>query len=302
MKTSKSPNMVARVAYYLAKQSLPAYTHQFSPKVYTQHQLFTILVLKSFFTTDYRGICEILEDNDNLQDILELPKIPHFTTLQKASKQLLSSKSSQKILAEIIVTSQELEIIPLCSNLSAMDSTGMESHHTSRYFITRKQRSDQKDTYQTTTYKRFPKLAILCDCLSHLIFGLIPSRGPSTDVSHFKKLLSIGEKFLHSVRVLADAGYDSESNHVFAREVIHSESIMPARTGRQTSKPPTGKYRAMMRQELPPVYGQRWQVETVNSMIKRNLGSELSAKSYWSQCREMTLKVLTHDIMIVVIG
>ncbi len=300
MKTSKSPNAVARTAYYLAQQALPAYTHQFSPKVYTQHQLFAILVLKSFFTTDYRGICELLEDNDNLQDILELPKVPHFTTLQKAAKHLLSSKSSQKMLEKLIVTSHRLEIIPESSNLSAMDSTGMESHHTSRYFITRKQRSDQKDTYQTTTYKRFPKLAIICDCLSHIIFGLIPSRGPSTDVSHFKKLLSIGEKFLHSMRVLADAGYDSESNHVFAREVIHSESIMPARCGRPTDKLPSGKYRALMRQELPPVYGQRWQVETVNSMIKRNLGSELSAKSYWSQCREMSLKVLTHNIMIVV--
>lgn len=299
MKTSKSPNTVAKVAYYLAQQSLPVYTHQFSPKVYTQHQLFAILVLKSFFTTDYRGITELLEDNDILQDILELPRVPHFTTLQKAAKHLLSSKSSQKILQELIIISQKLEIIPESSKLSAMDSTGMESHHTSRYFITRRQRSDQKDSFQTTTYKRFPKLAILCDCLSHLVFGLIPSRGPSTDVSHFKKLLSIGEKLLHSIKVLADAGYDSESNHVFAREVIGSESIMPARSGRPTNKPPSGKYRAMMKQELPSIYGQRWQVETVNSVIKRNLGSELSAKSYWSQCREMSLKVLTHNIMIV---
>ena len=46
-------------------------------------------------------------------------------------------------------------------------------------------------------------------------------------------------------------------------------------------------------------YGQRWQVETVNSMIKRNLGSALSARHYWSQCREMILRVLTHNIMIV---
>ncbi len=46
-------------------------------------------------------------------------------------------------------------------------------------------------------------------------------------------------------------------------------------------------------------YGQRWQVETVYSMIKRNQGSELRARSYWSQCREMLLKVLTHNIAII---
>ena len=47
------------------------------------------------------------------------------------------------------------------------------------------------------------------------------------------------------------------------------------------------------------VYGQRWQGETVNSMIKRNLGSALTARHYWSQCHEMMRFVLTHNIMIV---
>ena len=46
-------------------------------------------------------------------------------------------------------------------------------------------------------------------------------------------------------------------------------------------------------------YGQRWQVETVNSMLKRLLGSALRAATYWSRCREMALKVLTLNIMIL---
>ncbi len=46
-------------------------------------------------------------------------------------------------------------------------------------------------------------------------------------------------------------------------------------------------------------YGQRWQVETVFSMIKRNQGDALGARSYWAQNREMMLKVLTHNIGII---
>ncbi len=46
-------------------------------------------------------------------------------------------------------------------------------------------------------------------------------------------------------------------------------------------------------------YGQRWQVETVFSMIKRNFGLALRAKHYWSQCREMMLLALTHNIAII---
>lgn len=46
-------------------------------------------------------------------------------------------------------------------------------------------------------------------------------------------------------------------------------------------------------------YGQRWQIETVFSMIKRNHGDALRARSYWAQNREMMLKVLTHNIGII---
>ena len=47
------------------------------------------------------------------------------------------------------------------------------------------------------------------------------------------------------------------------------------------------------------VYGQRWQVETVFSMIKRNYGSALRARNEESQAREMLLLVLTHNIAII---
>ena len=48
-----------------------------------------------------------------------------------------------------------------------------------------------------------------------------------------------------------------------------------------------------------PTYNQRWQVETVNSMIKRLLGSALRARTYWSQCREITLRAITLNVMII---
>ena len=48
-----------------------------------------------------------------------------------------------------------------------------------------------------------------------------------------------------------------------------------------------------------PDYGQRWQIETAFSMLKRNLGSALRARTYWSQCRESMLRVITHNVMIL---
>src|SRR5215475_10875204 len=86
---TKSPMALGRQAMRLARQKLPLYAHRFSPKTYTQHQLFVCLVLKTFFKTDYRGITAILRDFDALCSFLDLKRIPHFTTLQKASRRLL---------------------------------------------------------------------------------------------------------------------------------------------------------------------------------------------------------------------
>jgi hypothetical protein len=104
---------------------------------------------------------------------------------------------------------------------------------------------------------------------------------------------------VHLKILTADAGYDSEQSHVFGRE-RGIRTIIPPRAGRQTDKLPKGKWRKIMATRFnKSLYGQRWQVETVNSMIKRNLGSALRARSYWSQCREMMLRLFVHNVSIV---
>jgi len=299
MKTSKSPNEVARTAILLAKLSLPAYRHKYSPHVFTQHQLAAVLILKEFFTTDYRGIVEIIKDSSDLRSILELSAVPHFTTIQKASKEIFAKPKVRKLLKETIRLAEASGILNQKTKLSAIDSTGLEAGHTSRYFIRRREKG-QKDCYQTTTYKRFPKLALVCNALSHIITTALGMKGPSPDVVHFKKLAFESETAYPTDTLLADAGYDAEESHRYVREELGIHSIIPPRIGRPTKKPPSGKYRREMVERFDKsTYGQRWQVETVMSMIKRNLREELFAKSYQAQIREMMLKVITHNTMIL---
>lgn len=298
MKTSKSPLDVAVWAYKIATQSLPTYSCLKSNHIFTQPQLFTLLILKQFFQEDYRGIIEVIDDFSDIKKALELEILPHYTTLQKATQRLLSAKKVQKLLRKTIEAAQHINILKEKSTISALDSTGMEAGHTSRYFVKRRERGE-KNLYQTTTYKKFPKLALNCDCKSHIITGLLTSKGPSPDVIHFKKLLNQAHNNLPIATITADAGYDSESNHEFARDLkIHS--IINPKIGRPTDKLPSGKYRREMVENFDKnIYGQRWQSETVMSMLKRNLSESILAKKYWNQCREMFLKVLTHNISIV---
>lgn len=149
-------------------------------------------------------------------------------------------------------------------------------------------------------YSRFPKVGIITDTKNHLILAGIPDRGPRFDNVHFKPALISALRQKHIKALVADGGYDSEPNHVYARTVHHLRIIVPAMPRQWKDRKPKGKYRRLMHTRFPKtLYRQRWQVETVISMLKRNLGSSLRARKYWSQCREMLSRLFTHNVMIV---
>jgi len=81
---TKSPKEVAAQALEVAERSLSTYSATHSPKLYTQHQLFAMVVLKQFFRTDLRGIVAILKDSSDLREVLGLKRVPHYSTLSYA--------------------------------------------------------------------------------------------------------------------------------------------------------------------------------------------------------------------------
>ena len=298
--TSKSPRKVARVALEVGKDALAAYGHRFSPKVFTQPQLFACLVLKEFFKTDYRGIMGILADTPDLCDGIGLKKIPHWTTLQKASQRLLRNVPVQKLLDASVARARprrRRKCRPRVKR-SAVDSSGFEAHQTSHYFVRR--RAKGRSHWQKTTYQTFPKLVLLADCSSHLVLAAMAERGPGPDITHFERIVRQAYRRARMETLLADAGYDAEWAHRVAREDLGIRTIIPAKIGRVTDRPPTGYYRRVMSERIHlTCYGQRWQVETTVSMIKRRLGSAVNTRSYWSQCHALMLKAVTHNILIL---
>jgi len=306
--TSKSPRKVALAALAVGKEALPDYSHPCSPKTFTQPQLFACLVLKTYMRLDYRGIEGFLADLPELRGWIGLKKTPDHSTFQKAAKRFFGAKITERLLDAAVRQCMKRR---RRVRLAAVDSTGLESGHRSAYFVRRRakgQKGAKNPLFQATTYTRFPKLALICDCTSHVILAAIPSTGPGSDHPHFAKALDQAGHRVGFDVILADAGYDSEANHNYARDEHGTRSVIPATIGRPTAKAPTGKWRRFMRSLLGTKpkrrrsgYTQRWQVETVVSMVKRNLGCELGALSYWSRSREMMLMVLTHNITILLL-
>jgi hypothetical protein len=90
---TKSPRALAKEALRVAQESLPTYSSKRSRKDYTQHQLFAVLALKTFFKTDYRGVVKVLEDFAELRQELGLTELPHYSTLCYAAGRLKRGSS-----------------------------------------------------------------------------------------------------------------------------------------------------------------------------------------------------------------
>jgi hypothetical protein len=106
--TTKSPKRVAKAALTAATAVLPLYAHPFSPKKFTQPQLFVCLVLKIFLKQDYRAIAALLDDWPELRKSIGLKSIPHYTTIQKASIRLLQSENIRHLLEKNHANAQRL--------------------------------------------------------------------------------------------------------------------------------------------------------------------------------------------------
>jgi len=299
MKTTKSPLTVAKLALELAEPCYRRYSCPKSPRKFTQPQLVACLVLKEFLRLDYRAFHQRLVEWSDLRQALGLKQIPHFTTLCSAHRRLLRKCDTDKLLGRLLDRCRQGKLLPETTRLAAIDSTGLESRHVSHYFT---RRSDRHAAHFKSTY---PKLSAVCDTRSHLILGVTVNRGPKPDHCEFVSTLRDALRRQPIKTLVADAGYDSEKAHRWCREHLGIRSIIPPRTkGRPRAdgspRRMGGRHRRALHRRFPKkTYGQRWQIETVFSVIKRCLGAALRARTYHSQCREVMLKVLTYNLMIL---
>ncbi len=123
------------------------------------------------------------------------------------------------------------------------------------------------------------------------------------DHPHFETLAYHAWKRAAVKTIVADAGYDSAENHHLVRCDLSCRSFIPPLIGRQSDKELSDPWRALMKRvwnqpSVQKIYRQRWQVETVNSMMKRNYGSALRARTPERREKEMLLKAMTHNIAI----
>jgi hypothetical protein len=159
------------------------------------------------------------------------------------------------------------------------------------------------DRARSAAAKRLPKLALAVASGSHVILAARARIGHGSDAPDFAPLMYDAWRRAGVKAVVADAGYDSEPNHRLARLDMGVRSVIPPKVGRKTEKPPTARFRRLMKQRFArradkALYGQRAQSETVNSMFKRNFGEALRSVRRERRVQEMLLRALAHNVLL----
>jgi Transposase DDE domain len=295
--------MVAKVALAAGKEAFSDYSHRYSPQIFTQPQLFACLVLKEFEKKDYRGIWQLLIDCSDLRQAIGLLRVPHYTTLQKASRRLLRLAPVRALISDTVrrINKRRKRV-----KYGAADSSGFDAHHASRYFIFRtKVNQKGKEPKKRQKYKHYGKLMTVIDTATHAILAAVPSLGPTPDIDQLQGVMAQLPQWITMHHLVADAGFDSAYNHWLLREFHGIRSTIPPEHGRPPKDPktlPSDKHRRLMKTRFnKKAYRHRPQNETVFSMIKRNLGSFLRAKTHQGRMRDMMLKVLTHNVALALL-
>lgn len=184
---------------------------------------------------------------------------------------------------------------------AAADATGYEARYASGYYAWKAGKRHRR--------RWWPKLTTVADTATHLLLSAHVTRGPGPDSPQLRPALRAAAARCPLDTLLADAAYDAEHHHAYARDRLGVRStVIPLCRRSHGRKWPKTPYRRQMvrRFRKKPrgsrskrVYGQRWQVESAFSRHKRRLGSALRARIWVKQKAEVLLRVLTHNLMLL---
>jgi hypothetical protein len=145
-----------------------------------------------------------------IQEYLGLSKIPHYTTLQKAAARL-DGTIIHKMLLEFVLY-KRVRLV-----LAGIDGTGF-SYSTASYYYTKR----------IKLRRGFLKVVVCADMNSQLVCTVAIHHDIQHDNPDFLPLLKQTNKIISVDIVIGDMGFDSDNNHVGAKQ-IGASAIIPTR-------------------------------------------------------------------------
>ena len=260
----------------------PVRFSHFSKKMYGNFVHTFLIVYRERLNVSYRRFTEIAHEN-NLQRMLCIKRIPHFTTLHK-----FMQKIDKRIFEKMVRACRAL--LNLKNIEASMDGTGFSNTNPSHYYAKR---------IDGVMPRNYTKTVFLADNKSKLILNVRTHSDNRNETLDFIPLVQELTRVLRGV--LADKAYDSMGNRAFCRERGIDVQI-PFRRYPQARAQEFGtpSKRARLAREFDSLaYRRRALIESVNSAIKRTLGGYVCARTAQAQQKEVTLKALAYNLEVI---
>lgn len=264
--------IVARKCYEVCKKALPRYSSKRGPKKYEFWQLIAIFLYGIIYDLTYRDLEEEFLVSEVLRKALNLKDVPHYSTICKAVKRM-----REEDLRRLLEESSKLLDVKL--EILAIDSTGLREDNASYYYA---KRSGKKR-------RSWIKMTVVVDVESQTILSEDVRIGPGNDGVVLREMFDKGEIPPCEV-LLADSGYDCKGNE----EIAIFKPIK--RGGCYKSEERINFYLRWLFCRIIGLYGKRWSVETVISVIKRRFGDRIKSRSPYSKFVESHLIPTAYNI------
>ena len=266
------------------KSRVPLFSHKKSKHTYKQYQHIAVLGLMKYLKCTYRRVIEQLDLMPELARLIDLYRLPHFTTIQKFLQRF------NRFLFDSLL-SRTVELFKTGPYTLAIDASGYSSTQASRYYTWRTRQKRKSFLYSN----------IAIHTGNQVVISQRPKKNFGGENSYFQPLVRDAAKHKKIRYVLADKGYDCEYNHMWTDKKFGARCIIPVKQGRWGSV--RTPYRKKLDKNFPEdIYHQRSLVETVFSSVKRLFGSCMQSRSITLQKKEIGLVYVCYNIHRYVLG
>lgn len=248
---------------------LPLHDNQLGPKIYSEFQKFSVVIL-------FRRSKKVLRDF--IAELYEM-KWPSWLDLKQIPSKSVLHDWCKKYTVQFIRKLNRKLLKNKMPKLMAVDATGVDAYQRSKHYEKR-----------AKIKAKFNKLSILIDVENHLIYDHLLQMKPRHDVKAAERIFK--RTALRKVKILGDKGYDSEPLH----EIVQSKQNMlfaPVRNSSRNNPKGRNRRRCAKGDEQ---YNQRPNVESCIHSLKKRRISLLRSKLHFMKKREVALQIIIHNL------
>ena len=179
----------------------------------------------------------------------------------------------------------------------AVDSSGFSTSRLGRYFDYKHGKEEK--------YRKWVKAHLCCGVETNVVTAVTLTEGKAGDSPEFGPLVERTAEVFGVEEVSADKVYSSRGKHQLVAD-LGGETYIPFKEnakGRAKGSPAWKKMYhkfQLENDEFREHYHKRSNVETVFHMLKTKFGDSVNAKKECSQFNEVLLKILCHNVVVVI--